>query len=157
MTTPFFSPRNYNPCLVFPNKQFCIVLPNPRSNPLNIGKYFVITKNYGVHLGHGKNFCRKKIRVRCKKNRVPADPNIIFSPQPYFFLDEQFCSVLSRVHWTRIRLYEVVKFLITRNFRLYSLSEILLQLRILNYSPIIKKFQILHESNSLKRKVKQQI
>jgi hypothetical protein len=50
------------------------IVPNPKSNPLNIRKYFVFTDNYGVHLGHCKTFCRKKTRVRCKKNRVPAEP-----------------------------------------------------------------------------------
>ena len=34
------------------------IVPNPKSNPLNIRKYFVFTENYGVHFGHGKTFCR---------------------------------------------------------------------------------------------------
>ena len=78
------------------------IVPNPKSNPLNIRKYFVFTENYGVHFGHGKTFCRKKTRVRCKKNRVPAEP-YYSHPKSIFFPDEQFCSVQNHVHWTRIR------------------------------------------------------
>jgi hypothetical protein len=78
------------------------IVPNPKSNPLNIRKYFVFTEKYGVHFGHGKTFCRKKTRVKCKKNRVSAE--LYYShPNPIFFLDKQFCSVLNGVHWTRIR------------------------------------------------------
>jgi hypothetical protein len=48
---------------------------------------------------------------------------LIFSPQTSF--DKQFCSVLSRVHWTGIRLYEVVKFLITHIKRAYKSDGII--------------------------------
>ena len=37
------------------------IVPNPESNPLNIRKYFVFTKNNDVDFGHGKTFCRKKL------------------------------------------------------------------------------------------------
>ena len=78
------------------------IVPNPNSNPLNIRKYFVFTENYGVKFGHDKTFWCKKTRVRCKKNRVPVEP-YYSHPNPIFFPDKQFCSVLNRVHWTRIR------------------------------------------------------
>jgi hypothetical protein len=113
------------------------ILPNPKSNPFNIRKYFVCPENYGVHFGHGITFCRKKTRVRWKKNRVPAEP-YYSHPNPIFFLGLQFCLVLNRVHWTRIRLYEVVKFLITIQFRLFSWNYALI--KHIEFSPIIKCF-----------------
>jgi hypothetical protein len=75
-TTILFNPNLSQPTVLhrFSPCTLDTILPNTKSNPFNIGKYFVCTENYGVHLGHGKTFCRKKTRVRCKKNRVSAEP-----------------------------------------------------------------------------------
>ena len=64
--------------LAFPNKHFSIIFLN--------FQYFVCTETYGVQFEYSKTFCRKKNRVRCKKDRVPAEPlysrlNPIFSGQ----------------------------------------------------------------------------
>jgi hypothetical protein len=63
------------------------ILPNPKSYPLNIGKYFVFAENYTVHLGHGKTFVVKKLGSGAKRI------------ESYFFPDKLFCIVLCRVYF----------------------------------------------------------
>ena len=43
------------------------ILPNRKSYHFNIGKYFVCTEIYGVHLGHGQNFSRTKLWLGARR------------------------------------------------------------------------------------------